>query len=517
MINHMEGSEFCMEQTDLTAAVGQLKELEEKRAALYHAMSVLYFDAATVAPKDTAEGRGRTMGVLSGMEHDLLANPENGALLDMLEAHADALDAQTRREVQLVRKAFSQLSRIPAEEYRAYSMLVNDAQSVWERAKREDDFAVFAPYLEKIVAFNRRFAGYYNPDLSPYDALLNEYEEGMTTGVLDRFFADLRAEIVPLLKRVQSAPQIEDGFLHRRYPVEQQRRLSDVLMEVLGIDRSHCGIGETEHPFTDNFNNKDVRITTHYYENDLASSLYSVIHEGGHAIYELGCDDCYNYTAVAGGVSMGIHESQSRFFENIIGRSRAFIGFLFPKLQALFPEQLGDVDAEMFYRAVNRAEPSLIRTEADELTYSLHIMVRYELEKRLIAGTLAVRDLPAAWNALYREYLGVEPPSDREGCLQDSHWSGGAIGYFPSYALGSAYGAQMLDCMEREMDDFWPQVAAGDLDRIKRWLREHIHRYACLYEPGALFERACGRFDAGYYTAYLKKKFTALYGLPEQP
>lgn len=502
-----------MKQEERLAAVERLKALEERLAALRHAMGMLSFDAATVAPEDTAEGRGRTMGVLSGMEHELLADPANAALLDALEAAGGALDVQTRRETQLLRKAYTQLSRIPAEEYRAYSMLVNDAQAAWKRAKGEDDFAAFAPFLEQIVAYNRRFAGYYNPALPPYDALLNEFEEGMTTETLDRFFAGLRAEIVPLLARVMAAPQLDNGFLHRLYPVEEQRRASALVMETLGIDRRHCGIGETEHPFTENFNNRDVRITTRYDERDVASSLYSVIHECGHAIYELGCDDCYNYTLAAGGASMGMHESQSRFFENIIGRSRAFVGVLFPKLQALFPEQLGDVDADLFYRAVNRVEPSLIRTEADELTYSLHIMVRYELEKQLIAGTLAVRDLPDAWRNLYREYLGIEVPNDREGCLQDSHWAGGAFGYFPSYALGSAYGAQMLACMERDVDGLWEQVASGDLTGVKGWLGERIHRHASLYAPGELFERACGRFDAGYYTAYLKRKFTALYGL----
>lgn len=504
-----------MMDQSVTEAVAKLRELEEKRAALYHAMGVVNYDALTAAPKDTAEGRGRTMGVLSGMEYKLTTGAETVAVLDVLTAHIAELDEQTAREVQLMKKANEQISRIPAEEYTAYSVLVNDAQSVWQRAKNENDFAAFEPYLEKIVAYNRTFAGYYNPDMKPYDALLNEYEEGMTMEVLDGFFENLRAVIVPLLRRVMAAPAIDDSFLHRSYPIEKQRVLSDMLMEVLGIDRSHCSIGETEHPFTDGFNNKDVRITTHYHEHELASSMYSVIHEGGHAIYELGCEDRFNYTAAAGGVSMGIHESQSRFFENIIGRSRAFIGFLFPKIRELFPEQLADVDAEMFYRAVNKAEPSLIRTESDELTYALHIMVRYEIEKRLIDGSLAVHDLPAAWNALYREYLGIDVPDDRSGCLQDSHWSGGAIGYFPSYALGSAYGAQMLHCMEAELPGLWEQVAAGNLAPVKEWLREHIHRYASLYAPGELFERACGKFDAAHFAAYLTDKYTALYGLKD--
>ena len=330
---------------------------------------------------------------------------------------------------------------------------------------------------------------------------------------LDAFFAQLRQTIVPLIEKIRATKQIDDAFLYRHYPVEIQRKLSDYLMEVMGIDRTHCGIAETEHPFTTNFNNKDVRITTHYFEDNLVSSMFSVIHEGGHALYELGADDCYNYTALAGGVSMGIHESQSRFYENIIGRSPAYVHAVFPKLKELFPEQLADVDENMFYRAINKAEPSLIRTEADELTYCLHIMVRYEIEKQLIGGTLAVKDVPAEWKRLYKKYLGVDVPSDREGCLQDSHWSGGSIGYFPSYALGSAYGAQMLHKMQEEIGDIWADVAKGDLSKVTDWLRSHIHRYASFKKPGELFESVCGKFDAKYYTDYLTEKYTKLYGL----
>lgn len=494
-------------------ALDALQHWEQTMAAYNHVLGVTELDAATAAPKGSFEGRGQTMGILSQIIYDLIANPENEEILSSLEANAESLDPQTRRKVEVARKQYDQIHRIPAEEYVAYSVLLNDAQAVWEKAKNENDFDAFAPYLEKIVDFNRKFAGYYHPEMLPYDALLNEYEEGMTMQTLDGFFSQLRAVIVPLVAKIRSAEQIDDSFLHKRYPVEKQRILSDYLMEVLAIDRNYCGIAETEHPFTTNFNNKDVRITTHYYENAIASSMFSVIHEGGHAIYELGCDDSYNRTFLSGGVSMGIHESQSRFFENLIGRSYPFICYIFPKLLELFPEQLAEVDAEMFYRAINKAEPSLIRTEADELTYCLHIMVRYELEKQLIAGTLAVRDVPAAWNQMYQEYLGVTVSNDKEGCLQDSHWAGGGIGYFPSYALGSAYGAQMLACMKKELGPVCSDVEKGDLSRIKGWLREHIHRHAGFYKPGELFEMACGKFDAKYYTDYLTEKFTRLYHL----
>lgn len=502
-----------MKYDTMKQALDALNQWQQTSAAYTHAIEVLFLDATTAAPSDSWEGRGKTLEILSQVVYDLTASPENGELLSYLEDHMEELTSLEKRETEVLRKQYDEINRIPAKEYVAYQVLVNDAQSVWQKAKQEDDFDAFAPYLEKIVAYNRKFAGYYHPEMEPYNALLNEYEEGMTMEALDAFFAQLRETIVPLIDRIQKAPQIDDAFLFRRYPVETQRIFSNYLMEVMGIDRSHCGIAETEHPYTTNFNNKDVRITTHYHEENLVSSMFSVIHEGGHALYELGCDDCYNYTAIAGGVSMGIHESQSRFYENIIGRSEAFIHAIFPKVKELFPEQLTDVDETMFYRAVNKAQPSLIRTEADELTYALHVMVRYEIEKRLIAGTLAVKDVPTAWNALYKEYLGVDVPNNREGCLQDSHWSGGSIGYFPSYALGSAYDPQMRKKMEEDLGDIWQRVAEGDLSQITSWLREHIHRHASFYKPGELFESVCGKFDPKFYTDYLTEKYTKLYHL----
>lgn len=504
-----------MKYESLSQAVEELKKLQHVSAAYNHVLGVTYLDAATAAPKGSSSGRGQTMGILSEVTYDLIANEKNADLLAYLEAHCSELDPQTAREVEVFRREYDRIHRIPAEEYIAYNVLLNDAQTVWEDAKNHNDFASFAPYLEQIVAYNRKFAGYYHPDMDAYDALLNEYEEGMNTKILDAFFVELRQTVVPLLAKVSAAPQVDDSFLHRNYPIAQQREFSDYLMEVLEIDRNFCGIAETEHPFTTNFNNKDVRITTHYYENMLDSSMYSVIHEAGHAIYELGCDDQYNFSFLYGGVSMGIHESQSRFFENIIGRSFAFIQLIFPKMQEIFPGQLSDVTAEQLYRAVNKAQPSLIRTEADDLSYTLHIMVRYELEKQLIAGTLAVKDIPEQWNRLYKEYLGVDVPDDKQGCLQDSHWAGGAIGYFPSYALGSAYGPQMLHVMEQEIGNMDTLITEGNIGTIKEWLRDKIHRHASFIKPGELFASVCGKFDAKYYTEYLTNKYTELYNLEQ--
>lgn len=497
---------------ELNEALAILENTQKKLFAYNMASSALYLDGATVAPRDTAEGRGMALGILAGEQHALLTDPALADALAVLNEHKGELDLLHARETEELARSVRQLTRIPAEEYMAYAQLTNEADDVWRRAKEASDFGLFQPYLEKLVAYNRKFAGYYDPDKAPYDALLNEYERGVDMTMLDGFFAALREKLTPLIRAIGEKPQPDDGFLHRRYPVEQQRKFSDYLMEVLALDRTHCGIGETEHPFTLNFTCQDVRITTHYYENDLASSMYSVIHEGGHARYEMDVDPQVEYTVLAGGVSMGGHESQSRFYENIIGRSRPFIKAIFPKVKEFFPEQLALVTAEQFWRAVNKVQPSLIRTEADELTYCLHIMVRYEIEKALIGGTLEVKDVPETWNRLYKEYLGVDVPDDAHGCLQDSHWSGGSFGYFPSYALGSAYGAQMLRNMEKDMD-VWGPVGKGDLGGVTAWLTEKVHKFGGLLTPAQVVENACGPFDPTAYTDYLTKKYTELYEL----
>jgi len=494
-------------------ALERLRKLGRTYLAYVHAQGVMELDAATAAPKGSWEGRGITTDVLSEVMYDLIADPKNGELVSYLKEHSDELDAVALREVEVLEKNHQRMNRIPAEEYIAYNVLLNDAQAAWEKAKNADDFSVFQPFLEKIVDYNRKFSGYYDPSLPAYDALLNEYEEGMTMAVLDVFFEKLRSAIVPLLEQIRKKDNPVPAFVNGHYPVALQRKFSAFLMETMGLDRNYCGIAESEHPFTINYNNKDVRITTHYFEDNMVPSMFSVIHEGGHALYELGADDKYNYTMIYGGASMGIHESQSRFYENLIGRSRAFVNYIFPKAKELFPEQMADVDAETFYRAVNRAEPSLVRIEADELSYCLHIMVRYEIEKQLIEGTLEVKDVPAKWNQLYKEYLGVDVPGDALGCLQDIHWSFGNIGYFPSYALGSAYGAQMLHVIQQELGDVYADVEKGDLSRITGWLREHIHQHGSFKKPGKLFEDACGKFDAKYYTDYLTEKYSKVYNL----
>lgn len=497
----------------IESRIKELRNLEARLHAYEHASGMLYLDGVTTAPDDTAEGRGATLEILAGEEYRLLVNDSAGELLEELTAVQETLDPQIAREVYMMKRRYDQTQRIPADEYTAYTRLTSDAQSVWQTAKTNNDFVSFQPYLQQLVDYNRRFAGYYNSEMAPYDALMNEYERGLNTQVLDSFFEQVKQTVVPLLERVTAAPQIEADFLNQSFPVSQQKELSDYLMEVLGINRHHCTIAETLHPFTINFNNRDVRITTHYLENNFLSSMYSVIHESGHALYELNVSDSLNGTCLGSGVSMGIHESQSRFYENFVGRSEAFITLIFPVLQQLFPSQLAGITPHALYRAVNRGEAGLIRTEADELTYSLHIIVRYEIEKQLIAGSLQAADVPDVWNTLYKSLLGVNVPNDAQGCLQDSHWAGGSFGYFPSYALGNAYGAQLLHVMQKDLD-FYGSIAEGRIDRITAWLKERIHQYGSLYDPSIVLERACGApFDPRYYTEYLTEKYSEIYNL----
>ncbi len=496
---------------ELTIKLEKLAELQKKLFALNYAGSSIYLDSATVAPKDTEEGRGEALGVITEYSYNLSTSAETVELLEYLKEHKEEISEHQAREVELLLRDNEFMKTIPAEEYVEYQKMLSKAEYVWHKAKEENDFESFKPYLKEVFDYNIRFAKYYKPDEEPYNTQLNMYERGLTMEKCDEFFATLREHIVPLIKKITATGKNKKLPKFKGFSIEKQKELTKYLMDFMSIDPNHCVCGETEHPFTLEFTKDDVRITTHYYEDDFESSMYSVIHEGGHALYELGGADEHKYTVVAGGVSMGIHESQSRFFENIIGRSEAFVTAILPKIKELFPEQYGDVSPRLAYEIINKAEPSLIRTEADELTYCLHVMVRYEIEKKMFAGEITVDDIPSEWNRLYKEYLGVDVPSDAEGCLQDSHWSGGNVGYFPSYALGSAYGAQMLAKM-REDIDVETVIASGSLKPIADWLKERIHKYASMYDPNEIFEKACGApFDPKYYIEYLENKFSDIY------
>lgn len=499
---------------NLEQAKQDLMALQSKMSAYAHAMSLIFYDGVTGAPRGTAANRGHALSVLSEEEYKLSTGEQTVSLLEWLDAHKDELNEKEQRMVYLLLKSIRQMQKIPMAEYVAYQELLVQADDVWHQAKETSDFELFRPLLEQIFETNIRFAGYCAPEKAPYDYWLSEYEDGLNMETCDRFFATVRSRLVPLLQKVASVPQVDNACLYGHFPAQDQETLAKELMKLIGLDLDHCGLATTEHPFTTSFGSHfDERITTNYRENNFASSMFSVIHEGGHALYDMGSDDDLAYTVLDGGVSMGIHESQSRFYENLLGRSRPFVERVFPLLQEAFPEQMKQYTAEDVYKAINRAEPSLIRTEADQVTYCLHVMVRYELEKQVMAGQLAVKDLPQAWNRLYKEYLGVDVPDDKHGVLQDSHWSGGSIGYFPSYALGSAYGAQLLKKMQEtvDVDDC---LRRGDFGPINQWNREHIWKFGSLYKPGQLLETALGEpFDPNVYLDYLEEKCRDVYGI----
>lgn len=491
----------------------EFKEHLKKIDAYNHAMGVLEYDSVTAMPQGGSTHLGETMGFLSGEVYKLFTDNAFKGNIGFILTHKEEFDHVTVREAEVLYEEMERTEKIPMEEYIAYQMELSEASAVWHKAKADNDFASFAPHLDRIVEFNRRFASYWDSSRDKYDVLLDQYEKGLNKEALEQFFSKLRTELVPLVKQISSAKKIEDNFAHRYVSVEQQRKLSDYLMKVMTIDRDHCSIGETEHPFTTNFTKDDVRITTHYHEKEMLSNMFSVIHEGGHALYELHTGDDLKGSPLGTGASMSIHESQSRFFENIIGRSEGFISFIYPEIQKLAPDVFQEVSAHQFFVAANKAEPSLIRTEADELTYPFHIMIRYEIEKQMIENDLKAIDVPALWNKLYKEYLGLEVPDDKRGSLQDSHWSGGMIGYFPSYALGSAYGAQMLSQMKKDIP-VNELVSKGELSPIVDWLTEKIYRFGKLLTPSELLLNACGEpFDPDYYIRYLREKFSKLYSL----
>lgn len=498
---------------NLKDAKAALYDLQKKLAAYDHAVGLIYYDGVTTAPRETAENRANSLSVLTEEVYIKSTAPETVELLEYLDGKKEELSEKERRMVYLLLKDIRNMQKIPMNEYVEYQELLVKAEDAWHKAKEKSDFAAFCPYLERIFATVKKFALYIEPDKDPYDHCLGDYEEGLTKATLDAFFAKLRSDLVPIIKRVAQTEQVDDSIRFGDFPDYRQEELSLWLMKTIGLDLDHVGLSTTEHPFTTSLGSHlDERITTHYYENDFVSSMYSVIHEGGHALYDTGSADDLAFTALDCGMYMSIHESQSRFYENIIGRSREFCNYIFPKLCEIFPEQFKGRTAEELYRAVNKAEPSLIRTEADELTYSLHVMIRYELEKAVMAGELEVKDLPKEWNRLYKEYLGVDVPDDKHGVLQDSHWSGGLIGYFPSYALGSAYGAQFLSRM-KESVDFENDVKNGNFENINAWNRENIWKTGSLYTPAQILEKTVGAFNPDYYVNYLAEKCRDVYGI----
>ena len=489
-----------------------------ERAKAFEAALVLFeWDSATLAPEESREATAPVIGVLADQYFRTLINDEVKDLLKKLETEEEQKELTDLEKsiVKELKKSYEEMEVVPPEEYREFSELTTRAAGIWEKAKENADFKEFEETLGRIVELRKKFIGYRydaNKHANPYDVLLNDFEPGFTVEKLDEFFDLIKKELVPFIKEVlEQSKDVDKSYNSLSYSVDKQKEFSKFLAEYIGFDFNRGVMAESAHPFTTNLHNRDVRITNHYYENNLESSIFSVIHEGGHGIYEMQIADEITTTIVGGGASMGMHESQSRFYENIVGRSEAFWKPIYGKLQEIYPEQLGEVSLEQFIKGINKPEAGLIRTEADELTYSLHVLIRYEIEKMLFNNEVEVKDLPKVWNEKYKEYLGVMPNDDAEGVLQDVHWSGGMFGYFPSYALGSAVAAQIYYYMQKEMN-LDEVMEKGDLTEIKKFLGEQIHQYGKTKTTNEMLKAMTGEeFNPDYYITYLKEKFTKIY------
>ncbi|WP_167506225.1 carboxypeptidase M32 [Halobacillus faecis] len=485
-------------------------ELLKEQSAYGEAIGLMAWDMRTKAPRKGMEGRSEVIGVMSQKVHEIQTSEEMRGYIDELKSKT--LDPMLKRAVEEAEETYDKTAKIPTEEYRAYVTLQTQAESMWGEAKSNNDFESFRPYLEKLVEYNRKFADYWGYENHRYDALLNNYEPGVTVEVLDKVFPKVRKALTDLLKQIQEAPnQPDPSVLQGHFPKERQAEFSEVILERMGYDFEAGRLDETVHPFAIGLNTNDVRVTTKYDERDFRTAVFGTIHEGGHALYEQNIDPKLAFTPLADGTSMGIHESQSLFWENFIARSEGFWRNHYELFKSYAPEHFQNLPLEKFYPAVNEVKPSLIRIEADELTYCLHIMVRYELEKALIAGEIEVKDLPDLWNQKMNDYLGITPENDSEGVLQDIHWSGGDFGYFPSYALGYMYAAQLNSKMREEIDvDHY--IEEGDFYKVKEWLTENVHQYGKMKKPLQILNDITGEgLNPDYLIDYLTNKYKKIY------
>ena len=493
------------------AAFGALRERLAELSDLGAALHLVGWDQETMMPPAGAAARGEALATLNRITHDRLLDDGLFARLEELEPWAAALaaDDDARAIVRVARRDAERARRVPSELAGRISLAGSEAMDVWKRARRDGDFAAFAPYLQRNLELRRELAACFPDAEHPYDALLDAYEPGMTTTAIRATFAQLRAGLVPLIAEVAAAAQPPP--LEGPFDVGAQRALALEIARSFGFDDDHWRLDVSVHPFSQSVAPTDIRVTGRFTGDDI-SGLFAVMHEVGHGLYERQQDPVLARTGLGTGVSMGVHESQSRLWENLVGRSRPFWSHWLPRAQALLPA-LRDLELDAFLRSVNAVRPSLIRVDADEATYSLHIVLRFELEVALLEGTLAVADLPAAWNDGMRELLGVDVPDDRRGVLQDIHWAVGDLGYFPTYALGNIAAAQLWQALSADLGDLEADLERGDVTRLREWLGEHVHRAGRRLEPAELLTRVTGAaYEPEPLLRHLRAKFAALYG-----
>jgi carboxypeptidase Taq len=492
----------------------RFKEIMAEVADLNAAAAVLNWDQQVNMPPGGAEARGNQVATLGTLSHQMFTSDEVGKLLDELHSEGAALSADDEAMVRVAKRDYDKATRVPSSFVSEIAVVSTQAHEAWVEARRKSDFSIFRPHLEKVVELTHKYVSFFPPADHPYDILLDDYEPGMKTADVKAIFDSLRPRQVELIKQITDAKQVKDSFLHKKYDEKKLLGFGVDVVTRFGYDWKRGRQDKAAHPFETSFSVDDVRITTRFEADHPIAMLFSTMHESGHGMYEQGINRGFERTPLQHGVSLGVHESQSRMWENLVGRSLPFWRYFFPRLKTLFPSQLGNVDLKTFYKAINKVEPSLIRVNADEATYNLHIMLRLEIEIGMVEGRMAVKDLPHIWNAKMKEYLGILPPNDALGVLQDIHWSGGMLGYFSTYALGNLISAQLWEKINKDVPDLDEQFRKGKFDALLGWLHTNIHQHGRKYDPQDLIQKVTGsKITPEPYVRYLTKKYSEIYGL----
>jgi carboxypeptidase Taq len=503
-------------QTSEQAYAELIRRVKEARL-LESCSGVLGWDERTYMPREGSAHRAEQIALLARMTHEMLTAPAIGELLGAVEQSALVRDRESVPAVNVreIRRTYDRFVKLPPALVEELARVTTRAQQVWQQARQKNDFPSFRPWLDKIVALKRQEAEAVGYQEAPYDALIDEYEPGATTAEITRVFADLRADLVPLIAAITAAgKRAPHGILKREYPVDRQQIFGQAAAAAIGFDFAAGRLDVTSHPFCSGIGPGDCRLTTRYNPRHFNAGFFGILHEAGHGIYDQGLPPEDFGTPMGSAVSLGIHESQSRLWENQVGRGLPFWQHFFPRARQVFVDALHDVGLEDWLFAVNDVRPSFIRVEADEATYNLHIILRFEMEQALINGAMTAADVPGVWNEHFRRSLGLVPPDDASGCLQDIHWSMGGLGYFPTYTLGNLYAAQFMEQARRDLDDLDGDFRRGDFGRLKAWLNEHIHRQGQRYRPRELCQRVTGRpLSHKALLNYLRNKYAPLYGL----
>ena len=494
-------------------AYQQYQQKLQKVADIEHAIAVLSWDQETYLPAKGANQRSQQITTLAGILHETATDTQMGDLLGTLKDDT-SLNEWERCNIAKSYDDYVRQSKFTTDFVMRQSKAIADAYHAWMQAREANSFAVFAPSLDTIVQLKRETCDIVGYTEHPYDALLDEYEPKGRTVVITRLFESVRQQMVDFVREIAGRPQVDDSFMYKHYNKDRQWQLGLNLLKQMGYDFEAGRQDLSTHPFTTSFGSQDVRVTTRVAENDFNEMIWSCLHEGGHALYEQGLNPNYYGLPTGKATSLGIHESQSRLWENNVGRSLPYWKANYALTQQMFPENLASVSLDGFYKAMNKVQPSFIRTSADELTYHFHILIRFEIEKGLIEGTMATKDLAEIWNAKYKEYLGIDVPNDKMGVLQDIHWSHGSLGYFPTYSLGSFYAAQFFAKATNDIPNLESQIEQGNTSNLLTWLRTNIHQYGMLYTSEELCERVTGEpLNFDYFMAYARQKYGHIYTL----